>query len=66
MSGVEEIHDRLRLIFPEGTSHRNYCIREMAAKTILSNCSIRPGNHAPQKKNWIPAPGSSPGQASPE
>lgn len=28
------IAERLPLIFPEGTEHRNYLIREMAAKTI--------------------------------
>jgi hypothetical protein len=31
---LELIVKRLPLIFPEGTEHRNYCIREMAAKTI--------------------------------
>lgn len=31
---LELIAKRLPLIFPEGTEHRNYCIREMAAKTI--------------------------------
>lgn len=31
---VEEIHARLRLIFPEGTPNRGYCTREIAAKTI--------------------------------
>jgi hypothetical protein len=29
-----EVHRRLQLIFPEGTSNRNYVTREMAAKTI--------------------------------
>lgn len=35
ISDVGEIHARLHLIFPEGTSHRNYCTREMAARTIF-------------------------------
>jgi BsuBI/PstI restriction endonuclease domain/BsuBI/PstI restriction endonuclease HTH domain len=30
-----EIQRRLREIFPEGTPHRNYCIWEIAAKTIF-------------------------------
>lgn len=30
------IIDRLPFIFPEGTEHRNYCIREMSAKTIFT------------------------------
>lgn len=30
------IAERLPLIFPEGTPNRNYCIREMAAKTIFA------------------------------
>ena len=29
------IIERLPLIFPEGTEHRNYLIREMAAKTVF-------------------------------
>jgi hypothetical protein len=32
----ELIHERLPIIFPEGTSNRNYCVREMAAKTIFT------------------------------
>lgn len=32
---VAKIHERLREIFPEGTSNRNYVTREMAAKTIF-------------------------------
>jgi BsuBI/PstI restriction endonuclease HTH domain len=32
---VPEIHRRLLAIFPEGTSQRNYCTREMAARTIF-------------------------------
>lgn len=32
---VPEIHERLQTIFPEGTTNRNYVIREMAAKTIF-------------------------------
>jgi len=32
---VPEIHRRLRQIFPEGTPQRNYCTREMAARTIF-------------------------------
>jgi len=30
-----EVHRRLQLIFPEGTPHRNFCIREMAASTTF-------------------------------
>lgn len=32
----ESIHRRLRTIFPEGTPHRNYCTRELAASTVFS------------------------------
>jgi len=32
----ELIHERLPVIFPEGTPNRNYCIREMAASTIFT------------------------------
>ena len=32
---VSEIQERLRLIFPQGTSNRNYVTREIAAKTIF-------------------------------
>ncbi len=32
---VGEIHDRLRKIFPEGTTNRNYVTREMAARTVF-------------------------------
>jgi hypothetical protein len=32
----ELIHERLPFIFPEGTSNRNYCIREMSASTIFT------------------------------
>ena len=32
---VPEIHRRLRAIFPEGTTNRNYVTREIAAKTIF-------------------------------
>jgi hypothetical protein len=32
---VAEIHRRLLRIFPEGTSQRNYCTREMAARTVF-------------------------------
>ena len=33
---VPEIHERLETIFPEGTAHRNFLIREMAAKTVFT------------------------------
>ena len=33
---VPEIHERLGTIFPEGTAHRNFLIREMAAKTVFT------------------------------
>ena len=32
---VAEINKRLRTVFPEGTSNRNYVVREMAAKTVF-------------------------------
>ncbi|SHH63987.1 BsuBI/PstI restriction endonuclease C-terminus [Chryseobacterium oranimense] len=32
----ELIHERLPIIFPEGTTNRNYIIREMAASTIFT------------------------------
>jgi hypothetical protein len=32
---VAEIHRRLLQIFPEGTPQRNYCTREMAARTVF-------------------------------
>jgi hypothetical protein len=31
-----EIHERLKKIFPEGTPHRNYCVREMAASAVFA------------------------------
>jgi len=33
---VGAIQARLKLIFPEGTAHRVYVIREMAAKTVFA------------------------------
>ena len=33
---VREIQKRLNLVFPEGTPHRVYVVREMAAKTIFA------------------------------
>lgn len=35
LASVELIGERLRLIFVEGTPNRNYCVREIAAKTIF-------------------------------
>ena len=35
LPSVKTIHDRLRQVFPEGTPNRNYCTREIAAKTIF-------------------------------
>jgi hypothetical protein len=32
----QEIRERLQFIFPEGTSHRNYCTRELAASTVFA------------------------------
>lgn len=32
---VGDIEKRLRLIFPEGTPNRTYCIREMSARTVF-------------------------------
>lgn len=37
----EAIHARLQVIFPEGTPHRNYCVREMAASTVF--CALYVG-----------------------
>ena len=31
-----EIHKRLPIIFPEGTPHRGYCVRELAASTVFA------------------------------
>jgi hypothetical protein len=31
-----EIHDRLRLIFPQGAPQRGYCTRELAASTVFA------------------------------
>lgn len=33
---LETIAERLSLVFPEGTSNRSYCIRDLAAKTVFS------------------------------
>ncbi len=33
---VKEVQRRLKLVFPEGTPHRTYVVREMAAKTIFA------------------------------
>ena len=33
---IPEIEKRLKLVFPEGTPHRVYVVREMAAKTIFA------------------------------
>lgn len=30
------IHERLQVIFPDGTPHRNYCVREAAASTVFT------------------------------
>jgi hypothetical protein len=35
LPSVEQIQERLLLIFPEGTANRNYCTREIAAKTVF-------------------------------
>lgn len=32
----DDVHKRLGLIFPEGTPHRNYCTRELAASTVFA------------------------------
>ena len=32
---VSEISERLQTVFPEGTSNRNYVVREMAARTVF-------------------------------
>lgn len=36
LSTRDEIHRRLQIIFPEGTPHRNYCTRQLAASTIFA------------------------------
>ena len=33
---VAEIQARLRMIFAEGSPRRNYCVREMAARTVFA------------------------------
>jgi len=35
LTDVSEIRRRLLTIFPEGTPRRNYCTREMAARTVF-------------------------------
>jgi len=35
LASVSTIHERLRIIYPDGTPNRNYCVREIAAKTIF-------------------------------
>jgi len=52
LPNVKEAQRRLKLVFPEGTPHRTYVVREMAAKTIFamlyvgaiegSNCWLAP------------------------
>lgn len=32
---VPDIHERLQMVFPEGTANRNYVTREIAAKTVF-------------------------------
>jgi len=32
---VADIHERLQVIFPDGVANRNYCTREIAAKTVF-------------------------------
>ena len=32
---IPDIHRRLQIIYPEGTTSRNYVTREMAAKTVF-------------------------------
>jgi hypothetical protein len=32
----KSVHECLKLIFPEGTVNRNYCVREAAAKTVFT------------------------------
>lgn len=36
----ETVHDRLQLIFPEGTSNRNYVTRELAASTVFAGLYV--------------------------
>ena len=36
MLGVSRIQERLRVIFPDGITNRNYVTREMAAKTVFA------------------------------
>ena len=35
LPSIKEIHNRLQVIYPEGIPNRNYCIREMSARTIF-------------------------------
>ena len=35
LMSFQDIHERLQVIFPDGTANRNYVIREMAAKTVF-------------------------------
>lgn len=35
VASVADIYNRLRAIFPEGTPHRAYCTRKMAARTVF-------------------------------
>lgn len=32
----DEVHARLQAIFPEGTPHRAYCTRMLAASTVFT------------------------------
>jgi hypothetical protein len=36
LSSRAEIHKRLQIVFPAGTPHRNYCVRELAASTVFT------------------------------
>jgi len=35
LPAVTDIHERLQIVFPEGTANRNYVTREIAAKTVF-------------------------------
>lgn len=46
----QTVHERLSLIFPEGTPNRNYCVREMAASVVFTMLYIGAVEGA---ENWL-------------
>jgi hypothetical protein len=47
---VANIQERLAIIFPDGTEHRNYVVREMAARTVFTALYA---NAIEAKDRWI-------------